>query len=292
MTMNDGEFSLLIGYKDVEPLRYSFNTLARKTFGIDFERWYRSGYWTKQYIPYSLAREGQVVANVSVSFMPVNIDGAPMTMAQIGTVMTDPDFRGRGLSRILMKTVLEEWAPKVDEVYLFANDEVLGFYPKFGFRESAETCASVAVRASGPARAEKLDMDSAENPARVERAVRGTRGVSRLRVNNAGLVMFHLTGPSRENVYFDPRTNAIIVAEVEGENMRIEDVFCEDAVNLDDLICAFGEGVTRATFGFSPIQDERIERTRSAEEGSTLFVLKNAVNFSEKGLMFPVLSRA
>ncbi len=292
MMMNDGEFSLLIGYKDVETLRYSFNELARKTFGIDFERWYRSGYWTKQYIPYSLAREGQVVANVSVSFMPVNIDGEPMTMAQIGTVMTDPDFRGRGLSRILMKTVLEEWTPKVDEIYLFANEEVLGFYPKFGFRESAEACASVAVRASGPVRAEKLDMDSAEIPARVERAVRGTRGVSRVRVNNAGLVMFHLTGPSRENVYFDPPTNAIIVAEVEEKSVRIDDVFCEDAVNLDDVICAFGEGVTRATFGFSPLCDENLERTVCTEENTTLFVLKNSVDFLEKGLRFPVLSRA
>jgi hypothetical protein len=93
-------------------------------------------------------------------------------------------------------------------------------------------------------------------------------------------------------VYFDPRTNAIIVAEVEGENMRIEDVFCEDAVNLDDVICAFGEGVTRATFGFSPIQDENFERMCCAEENTTLFVLKNAVDFFEKGLMFPVLSRA
>ena len=135
-------------------------------------------------------------------------------------------------------------------------------------------------------------MDSAESPARVERAVRGTRGVSRVRVNNAGLVMFHLTGPSRENVYFDPQTNAIIVAEVEGESVRIDDVFCEDAVNLDDVIGAFGEGVTRATFGFSPIRDENHERTVCTEEHTTLFVLKNSVDFLEKGLMFPVLSRA
>ncbi len=290
--MTNSEFSLLIGYRDVDPARFSFNELARKTFGFDFERWYRSGYWTKQYIPYSLAKYGQVVANVSVSFMPVNVDGAPMTMAQIGTVMTDPLFRGRGLSRILMETVLEEWSPKVDEVYLFANDEVLGFYPKFGFRMSSEACSFAAVHTSGPARAEKLDMDSAENMTRVERAVRGTRGVSRLRVNNAGLVMFHLTGPLRENVYFDPLTNAIIVAEPEGGNVRIDDVFCEDAVNVYDAIGAFGEGVKRATFGFSPIQDERLESARCAEKSTTLFVLKGAVDFFVKGLMFPVLSRA
>ena len=290
--MANSEFSLLIGYRDIDPARFSFNELARKTFGLDFERWYRSGYWTKQYIPYSLAKEGQVVANVSVSFMPVNVDGAPMTMAQIGTVMTDPAFMGRGLCRILMETVLEEWTPKVDDVYLFANDATLDFYPKFGFRKSAEACSSAAVRTSGPARMQKLDMDSAENLAKVERAVRGTRGVSRLRVNNAGLVMFHLTGPLRENVYSDPLTNAIIVAEPEGENLRVDDVFCEDAVNLDDAVGAFGERVKRAAFGFPPTQDENMERTRCAEVNTTLFVLKNAVDFFEKGLMFPVLSRA
>jgi len=292
MTMNDGEFSLLIGYRDVETLRYSFNELARKTFGIDFERWYRSGYWTKQYIPYSLAREGQVVANVSVSFMPVNIDGVPMTMAQIGTVMTDPAFRGRGLSRMLMETVVEEWSPKVDEVYLFANDKVLAFYPKFGFRKSAEAHFSAVVRTSGPARIEKVDMDSAGNPANVERAVRGTHGVSRLRVNNAGLVMFHLTGPLRESVYSDPLTKAIVVAGIDGGILRIDDVFCDEEADLNDVAGAFGGGIERVVFGFAPRRDERYERTLCREKNTTLFVLKGAVDFLQEGLRFPVLSRA
>jgi hypothetical protein len=63
-------------------------------------------------------------------------------------------------------------------------------------------------------------------------------------------------------------------------------------VNVYDVIGAFGEGVKRATFGFSPIQDERLESARCAENNTTLFVLKGAVDFFEKGLMFPVLSRA
>ena len=40
----DSDFSLLIGFQDFEPGQRSFNALARKTFGLDFEPWYRSGY--------------------------------------------------------------------------------------------------------------------------------------------------------------------------------------------------------------------------------------------------------
>ncbi len=78
-TAMDSDFSLLIGYQDFEPGRRSFNALARKTFGLDFEPWYRSGYWTKQYIPYSLSRAGEVVSSVSVNFMPMTLEGtAPL----------------------------------------------------------------------------------------------------------------------------------------------------------------------------------------------------------------------
>ena len=252
--MTNSEFSLLIGYR-ISTLHDSRSTSCPEDLRADLKDGTVLG-TGRSSISLFTGEGREVVANVSVSFMPVNVDGAPMTMAQIGTVMTDPAFMGRGLCRILMETVLEEWTPKVDDVYLFANDATLDFYPKFGFRKSAEACSSAAVRTSGPARMQKLDMDSAENLAKVERAVRGTRGVSRLRVNNAGLVMFHLTGPLRENVYSDPLTNAIIVAEPEGENLRVDDVFCEDAVNLDDAIGAFGERVKRAAFGFSPIQGE------------------------------------
>jgi len=288
----DSDFSLLIGFQDFEPGRRSFNALARKTFGLDFEPWYRSGYWTRQYIPYSLSRDGDVVSSVSVNFMPMTLEGTGLTMVQIGTVMTDPSFRGQGLSRFLMETVLDEWSPKVDEVYLFANDEVLDYYPRFGFRKSGEVQCTASVSTTFPARAEKVDMEQAEHRENVERAIRRTRGVSRFSMNNAGLAMFWLTGPMKDRVRHDPETGAYLVASVEGDLLLLDDVFSEEAVDLDSVIAAFGPEVRRVAFGFSPCMDAGLERMACEEEDTTLFVLKNTLDFREKELRFPALSRA
>lgn len=62
-----------VNYKNNEILRNSFNELAEKTFGINFEKWYKEGYWGESYIPYSLVYNNRVVANVSVSIMDIMI---------------------------------------------------------------------------------------------------------------------------------------------------------------------------------------------------------------------------
>lgn len=47
--------------------------------------------------------------------------------------MTDVKYRDQGLLRIIMEKVIAEWKDKCELIYLFANDSVLDFYPKFGF---------------------------------------------------------------------------------------------------------------------------------------------------------------
>jgi len=120
-------------YKEDITLRNSFNSLTEKTYGFNFEQWYEDGYWGDKYIPYSLLDGDKVVSNVSVNIMDFLILGEQKRYVQIGTVMTDEDYRGQGLCRALMEIVLKEWENKCDLIYLFANDSVLDFYPKFGF---------------------------------------------------------------------------------------------------------------------------------------------------------------
>jgi len=124
--------------KDNEAFRRSFNELAEKTFGINFERWYQEGYWNNKYIPYSLMYKEMIVANISVNIVDVLIDGNKRRYIQIGTVMVDECYRGDGLSKVLMDKVLTEWENKCDLIYLYANDSVLDFYPKFGFEKCDE----------------------------------------------------------------------------------------------------------------------------------------------------------
>ena len=54
-------------YRDHMGLRHSFNELAGRTFGLDFENWYQNGFWGDAYNPYSVVENGRVVANVSVN---------------------------------------------------------------------------------------------------------------------------------------------------------------------------------------------------------------------------------
>ncbi len=83
---------LIKNYRDNEMLRKSFNALAMKTYGLDFEDWYQNGYWGEAYTPYSIVEEGKIVANVSVNTMDFILDGSRKHVIQLGTVMTDEAY--------------------------------------------------------------------------------------------------------------------------------------------------------------------------------------------------------
>ena len=91
-----------------DALRGAYNALTEGTFGFSFEVWYRMGYWGDFHVPYALFDGGRAVANVSVNRMEVLYDGAVRRCFQLGTVMTDPAYRRRGLARRLMEEVLRD----------------------------------------------------------------------------------------------------------------------------------------------------------------------------------------
>ena len=138
-----------INYRDNDDLRASFNELAVKVFGLNFEGWYQNGFWKDNYIPYSVVIDGKVVSNVSVNRCDVNYDGKTYRLIQLGTVMTDPDYRGKGYAREIMERIMSDYEDKVDGMYLFANDSVVDFYPKFGFKTGTEYQYSKDVSDTG-----------------------------------------------------------------------------------------------------------------------------------------------
>ena len=54
-------------YRDNKELRDSFNELADKVFGLNFEGWYQNGFWKDAYDTYSVIEDGKVVSNISVN---------------------------------------------------------------------------------------------------------------------------------------------------------------------------------------------------------------------------------
>lgn len=77
---------LIRDYSNIEKYRASFNELAGQVFGIDFEPWYKAGFWNERYVCYYYAAGGTVVSNVSINKMDLVINGEHKKAIQIGTV--------------------------------------------------------------------------------------------------------------------------------------------------------------------------------------------------------------
>lgn len=65
---------LLYDYMKDDILRHKLNTLARKTFGIDFENWVMEGYFEGDYLPYSFLEDEKIIANVSVNISRIDTE--------------------------------------------------------------------------------------------------------------------------------------------------------------------------------------------------------------------------
>jgi len=294
--VGDRRYGFAKDFKHNELLRKSYNELTRKTYGFDFEQFYQDGYWSSKYMPYSLLDGENIVANVSASIVNCLVLGERKSYIQIGTVMTDAAYRNQGLSRFLMEKVIEEWKNKCDMIYLFANDSVLDFYPKFGFTAASEYQYSKTIASNNEnIAAEKLDMSLEQSRELVIEKVNNSILMSKLAVlKNVSLTMFYCTSFMRDKVYYLKEQDAIVIAEFQGDTLYLQDIFTSSEVDLDNVIMSLiNKEVKKVVFGFTPNDTEGYYVKLLKEEDTTLFVTKDdATLFQNNKLMFPVLSHA
>ena len=279
-------------YRDNAALRNSFNALAEATFGLNFENWYQLGYWKDNYAPYSVLEDGKIVANVSVNRTDMVIDGQRKRMYQLGTVMTYPEYRNRGYIRAIMEEVEKDIAD-ADGVYLFANDSVLEFYPKFGFEKNREYAYSRCVSQTGENRMVPVKMDTPENRDRLAAAMeKSTFSTGCTMVGNPGLIFFYAAQFMAENVYYCEDLDVWAIAEEEEGKLMLHAVFGRE-VSLDAVIGAFGSGVKEAVLGFAPADATGWNCEEYFEEDCTFFTRGEAFRgFAERKLRIPTLSHA
>jgi len=210
--------------------------------------------------------------------------------------MTDPSYRNQGLSRYLMTRVIAEWKDKCDMTFLFANDSVLDFYPKFGFTAVSEYQYSKTIASDNEKiGAEKLDMSLEQSRELVIEKVNNSILMSKLAVlKNVSLTMFYCTSFMRNNVYYLKEMDAVVIAEFQGNTLYLQDIFSPWKVDIDNIIKLLAnKEVNKVVLGFTPNNTEGYEVKLLKEEDTTLFVMKDkAALFQNNKLMFPVLSHA
>jgi GNAT superfamily N-acetyltransferase len=258
-------------YRNNDVLRASFNRLAEKTFGLNFENWYQNGFWKDNYIPYSVVIDGEVVSNVSVNACNMNYKGRIVKLIQLGTIMTDNDYRGKGYARALMEEVIKDYDGKVDGIYLFANDSVLEFYPKFGFKEAKEYQYTKEVTISDECKAQNIPLKGKDD---FDRAIKildtNEQNAQLYMVGNSGLYMFYLSQFMTENLFYIEECGSYAIAEMEDDTLILHTIIGNGAV--DEVIRAFGSQVKKVILCFTPKDTSDFEKSELHEEDTTFFV--------------------
>jgi len=292
------DFRFIQNYQDDPDLRESFQQLTRKIYGFDFENWYQSGYWKDNYQPYSAAIGDRIVANVSVNPMVFSLNGEERRWVQIGTVMTDPEYRGQGLSRRLMEWVLSEWQEKCDMIFLFANDSVLDFYPRFGFVPRTEYQAVKQISPSDSTlQVRHMDLSDPQEQQLLYALAQNTFPQEKLSMlRNGNLILFYCRCFSRwdigTHVYHIPELNAAAIAEYDGDTLILYDVFAQQEISLDEVIAALAKPeIRKVEPTFLPKDPAGWELSPYHAEDTTLFTLgKDGERFASEPLRFAELS--
>ncbi|MCT3800858.1 GNAT family N-acetyltransferase [Elizabethkingia anophelis] len=255
-------YTLAIGYHEDEVLRKEFNRLTQEVWKFDFENYYQLGLWDDSCIIYSLFDKKRIVSHVTVSLFYTEIRGEKKKILQFGTVMTDPEYRNRGLSRFLMEQVIADFGEKTDGMLLFANKSVLDFYPKFGFQAAKEYQAFkniISENLTSSVEIRKLDMNRREDIELLTRRIEDSIPNTQLVLQNKAVSLLYCYAYPKfgytDSVYYIENLDTAVVASVEADVLEITEIFSENIINLQDIIAAFShEKFTSVRLGFIPLE--------------------------------------
>jgi len=285
--MND--IKIVENYKDNNELRNAFNEFAGKIFsGLSLEKWYKSGYWTDKYIPYSLTKGNCIISNVSISKMNIVLDGKQVKGIQFGTVGTLPEYRKQGLSKYLMDHVLNKYENSTDLFFLFANDTVLEFYPKFGFQrviesiyklESAIPIPNFSVR--------KLNINNDTDFSLIKDLLEKRLILTSIfgATDYQFITIWHLIYVFYDNIYYLEDENIIFIQTIKQNQLHLWDIIFSKPFNFKGILPKIiQDGNIESIYFYFPPDQIKYKYDEVLEDKNSMFFMKE--NFPLKGNQF------
>lgn len=293
-------YQLVSDYKFNETYRKSFNELAKLVFGIDFQEWYEKGCWNDNYICYSFADGDQIIANASISKMTLVANDKEYQAIQVGTVMTHPDYRHQGLSGKLINVIIDRYEKEYDFIYLFANNTVLDFYPKFGFKRVKESSFSLHIsdRKRHIVKMNTLrrldtnnenDFNLLKGFAAESIPVSSIWGVK----NNEHLLMFYFILVFNDSIFYIEEEDVVVVFKQEGTHLHLFDLVSKRRVEMTKILdCIVTTEIEKVHFYFTPdYDDQNMQIDFITDKVDTLFV-RPLLKVPTTHFLFPLTSHA
>lgn len=258
------------GLTATQKFKNQYNDLMMHTFGFSLEKWHNKGVWDDSYECYTIVENDVMIANVSVYKMKLLINGIERDCMQIGGVATRKEHRGKGLSRSIMEHIFNIYPDTLS--FLFANDNVLEFYPKFGYIPASETQSYIQYKLKNKGEMVKLE----NTDSRIDYYLKNRGQFSQIVdcTNQYSINWFYMISIYPNNIYEIPELNVLMIAEQKGSVLLIHDVITKNPIDFSQLAPHLHfSGVDTIEFGFNPEWLIGSSNKRNYKlEDSTLFI--------------------
>ncbi len=288
------DLQLICDYKDNDNYRKSFIELAQQVFGIDFSEFYTRGLWQEQYKCYSFLEKDKVIANASINLFPLFIEDRTYRALQIGTVMTLPEYRNMGLSRRLIENIFADYNDKIDIFYLFANNSVKDFYPRFGFSKIPQYLFACDLKdCSEHTRLEKIDINDPIQYETLKRVVQN-------RVLNSKqydfkdcsyLNLFHLNFVYDDCIYYVREYDTILVFRKNDGHIDLFDYITTEINDVMEILNkTFSSDTDKVVLHFTPYLNTNDFRKKDYNDPDDLFFVRGDISIPD--IFHPALAKA
>lgn len=292
----DNNISLSANVRDDDAKRLAFSQLGKEVFGFNFDSWYRAGFWPEEYMPHVVFYGDRAVSSVSASCLDLSIDGERKRCIQLGSVMTAPDFRGRGLSIKLIEHTLDAWEDRCDQIHLFASPQYRGLYHKLEFNEVPEYTHTIPNPGIAPQMGFKhLDMSQKESKRLLYRLIKTGNGFSRVKqLNCFELSQHYLTSALSDCIYYSAEYDIIVIVRYSARCLICIDILGENqGLRLADVFSGVATADTNSiVLCFPPLSSEN-SRASVLQSDDALMVSNRSKNpLKGDKFMIPLCSRS
>lgn len=292
ISVNGKTFDYIKGFTGVDHQRALFDNLAGETFGgLSFEGWYRAGLWPDSSVPYMLTNGNTAVAALLVMYLTIRIGGIDKRCAQLSTVMCRKSHRGMGLMRFIMERALED-TRGCDMVFLYGNDSVTSFYPRFGF--AAQTEYEYTAPLCGAGSAVPLHINDEEDENFILSMCGQANGFAYAQFPDAhGIASFRCRYGMGDMAMLCKELGVMGIIEHQGDTMICHELLGGGG-DLTRALSAFALPQTkRVVLSFKPLDGTGFTAREYHEEDTTLFIHRDHENlFNGQQMRFSELYRA
>lgn len=248
--------------------------LLRDIFDVDVPPLQELDLWDPTYKAFSyLNVDGQCVSNVATFILKLIVNGQPVEAMGIQSVATRPAWRGRGLSRDLLRRTLLWCDANAPVAYLMTS--IPEFYEPLGFRVLPQFKYVGDVPSTSPFshHGRRLELGSRGDRELLGRVLRRRKPVStRFAVDGAhGAFALKLLDQTNFVPWHLPQHDAVVVTAAPQDGMLcIVDVAAPEMPTMVNMLAAIGAAPTHLEVHFPP---DRLDWTGLAAPAETPTVL-------------------